>query len=277
MTTTGDTPDNQVGVVNAQTPLAEVAGGTAEHTVEPPPNIETLVVVAKLASVHEVPSAFGVTTGARYPVVEIATGELPEEWVACYCEVSSALDAQITIKWPEAPSTKWYIYGDAFGHVAIDPKVASAIGQAGFATPKGIVAVGVHTVGGLFGLNGNEQGTAYVISTIPDTASGDHPPHECLVASNLFSASGELVAAPGAGKRLRIYGWELCSTGSAVIAFLLDNGAPRTFGAVCGLGNVSGQLPAQGWPITTNAAIGLDLFSGTGDVVAIVYYSVETV
>lgn len=272
-----DTPDNQRGVYNPQVPLATVPGGTASVTVTVPANTETLVILAEMTVASYSVTPTGVTTGLRYPEVRVAEGALPSEHVTTYVECSSALDTEVHLEWGGAPVGTWYVYGDAGIHVVLDPVVSGAVGRTGRATPNGAFLIGGRAPTGLEAVAVNDNGTLYAIPSVPGIAEGDHPETELSRVTIEAAAGAVLIAAPGAGKRLRVFSVNL-STGVATQVLALREGETSHFlAAVCGPGNVALTLPGQGYPLASNTSLGTVFAGAAGTVYGAVYYTTETV
>ena len=274
---TPDTPDYQRGVVSAQQLLATVAAGTAEVTVDVPPNAETLIVC-----VQEYPSslfirAVGVTTGVVYPTAYCSTGDGIVTWQAQFFDCSSPLDSKVQITCATAPSQPWYVYSDAAVHVVIDPISANAIGGTGAANPGGTVQVGGTDGTDLRTLRTSEQGMVYTVPSAPDTAAGDHPPNELLTAHVQLTASGNAFAAPGAGLRYRIFAAAMSALASGLTGWIYDLTATRLFLTMGISGWAAQTYGPTGIALSADSAITFGLNSGTGTTDIIIVYTVETV
>lgn len=272
-----DTPDNQVGTFNPQVLLKTVPGGTAATTVTPTPNMETLVVVGKMTAVLATPNVTGVSTGTRYPYVRTNVGSLPAEWVTLYAEVSTVLDPEVHIEWGTAPTTEWYVYADAGIHLTIDPALAGTIGEVGGPRPNGLVLVGGSGPFGAEPIEIDSLGQQYVIPTIPHKASGDHPFTELEHISALEEGTATILAAPGSGKRYRLFSVSLSSTGAGQVGYVQDALSGQAFAGIVGVGNSVTTIPGQGVPLSENAALRLTLEGAAGKVVLVAYYTTETI
>jgi hypothetical protein len=275
--TLGDTPDNQVGVVNAQQLLATVASGTANATVTVPTNSETLVVQSKVVAASQPPEVTGVASGFKYPGVQIRTGVFPNIYGVAYFDVSTAVDAEYAVHFPEAPAATWYVYADDFGHVTIEPATAGTTGRLGGEAPPRIMQVGGEGGGKLYPLEVNTLGSAYIIPTVPSIVAGDHPTVEVTYVLLALEATGVIVAAPGASKRIRVFGAQLASKTANQFVYLRDATTTLGFACVVGGNSTPAVLPAQGLPLSVNSAMEVVFYEGVGKVLAAFYYTIENV
>lgn len=124
---------------------------------------------------------------------------------------------------------------------------------------------------------GNAQGLGYSIPSAPSEATGDHPLNEILQAGNLFSASGAILGAAGAGKRYRIFLAAMSGLSGAVQGYIDDSisGAPIAF--VVNASTTIVPIPLSGLALPTNAGVNYTLFAGSGAVFAMVLYTLETI
>ena len=241
-------PDWQRGVYSAQKLLATVAGGTRTASVTVPPNAETIVVsIPGGAGAYRL-SLQGQTSLTEYPGIQaIQQTNIPitPMW---FFDVSQCLDPIVEVIFTIAPATTWYVYADAGIHLTADiTKIANA------------------------------SGIEYVIPTLPDTAGSDHPATELQLINATFAANGVLLASPGGGKRYRVFAWQIASQGAAVTGYLTDSLTNLGF-AFGGLNIGSAlTLPAQGFPLSTNAAVNFNLWGGAGNISVVLYYTTETV
>jgi len=278
---TPDTPDYQRGVVSAQQLLATVAAGTDTVTVNVPPNAETLIVCVPLSPSTIRIRAVGVSTGIVYATAYGVTDDVVATWQTQFFDCSSPLDSQVEIICGSAPTGTWYVYSDAGVHVVFDPIVASTIGEPGPTLPGGAVLVGGDAAGSLRALAVNLQGLPYAIPSAPDIAAGDHPPNELLVASVVdVTALTVIVAAPGAGKRVRVFSANVHNppTAGAGSKVILNDAATNLSSYI-----YSGEMAAldfkpSGFACATDAPINLSVAGAAGVLGgATVVYTVETV
>jgi len=279
---TPDTPDYQRGVVSAQQLLATVAAGTAEVTVDVPPNAETLIVC-----VQEYPSslfirAVGVTTGVVYPTAFCSTGDGIVTWQAQFFDCSSPLDSKVQITCATAPSQPWYVYSDAAVHVVIDPISANAIGGTGAANPGGTVQVGGTDGTDLRTLRTSEQGLPYAIPSPPGIDTGDRPPVELTwLTTTGLTVSTNVLSSPGAGKRYRLFyvnPFVEDAAGACYVEFYAAYGGLVILGypgATAGVGVPPITLPLVGLPVLADGGLTLTVAGGTCGIT--LGYTVETV
>jgi hypothetical protein len=121
------------------------------------------------------------------------------------------------------------------------------------------------------------QGIPYAIPSAPSTAAGDHPPNELLVLPFINAGSGVVLAAPGAGKRYRIFGGNIVSQdASAASSIVAVFGGVNGYLATCrsAADSVPFTVPLSGIPTDTNSAISVLTDKpniGTG----VIYYTIE--
>lgn len=248
MTQNVDTPDYQRGVVNAQVLLATVPGGTSTVTVGVPPNTETLVVIVPGAAANTGIFCTGVVTGVQYSGVKSSAEPLVSETPTWWFDVSAVVDASVKVSLTVATADVWYVYADA----------------------------GTHTVADISKLVSN-LGVQYQIPTVPATDLGDHPPTEVTVSSAYISSTSAIIAAPGAGLRLRIFSAQLATVTAGLLGYVLDNAAGRGLAACAGAGNSITTFPGQGYPMSTNSALEYEVLAGSGSMWVAVVYTTETV
>lgn len=243
-----DTPDYQRGIVSAQKQLAFLDQTSDVVTVGVPPNAETLVVATPTNSLLSTPVCSGLTTALNYPAVRVggflgALGAI--HWMF---DISSALDAQVQIKWAGANLEQWWVYADSGVRLTVNPTQTS-----------------------------NQLGQQYVIPTVPSTATFDHPPNELQAVSASGSSGFTLLAAPGAGKRYRVFTAALSCSGAAIDAAIWDASNDTQLLHITGPGNPTITFPLTGVPLGTNASIGVPIFAAAGTLNAMVTYTTETV
>jgi len=245
-----DTPDGQLGVVNAQLQLATVAGGTRTCEVGIPPNAESLIVMAP--STTSVGSCFvqGVTTGLLYPGIlqtpQPAFGE-QQVWVF---DVSSVTDAQVFVEFNVAPTEEWYVYADAGVHIVADTSKLTDL-----------------------------RGVTYAVPSVPNTAAGDHPPTELSSYVNNGVATGTvIIAAPGAGKRPRVFYASIApETGGNTASLITTTGGVTVASIKATTGGQSQPVDYKptGLPCPANA--GLEVTTTGGAASVVVVYTTENI
>ena len=243
-----DTPDNQRGVVNAQALLSAAAGGTQLVNLALPPNCETLIVVVPAVITDNALTCVGAISNVSYPVVKAAPSRFSNTTSAFICDVSNVIDAEVDVSWTNAPGIEWYIYSDAGVHVITD-------------------------VGSDRDINGGQ----FVVPSVPYADKYSHPRQEVLFTSVGLAANGAVLAAPGAGNRYRIFGASMSTPTAGLEGGILDVATSQTLLSCAGAGNAVAHLPAQGVPLSTNAALEYELFAGAGTMTVCVQYTEEVV
>lgn len=236
---TVDTPDYQVGVTSAQALLATVAAATISVVVGVPPNAETLIVMQPQTTAVTGCTCTGVTSGLQYTGMRADRGNSTSTATTWFFDVSSAVDQQVTIVWNIAPVGTWYVYSDAGVHLVADPSR-------------------------LMDTNGSQ----YVVPIAPSTRTGNHPPTEVqAIAFNNVPSGTVLLAAPGAGKRYRIFSAS-CSVQTAGQLLGLRDSVSGTFFYSAGGGADAIAQPfsygPSGLPLSVNAAVTLITSAGVG-------------
>lgn len=243
-----DTPDYQRGIVNAQVLLAKVTTGAGHVSVSLPPNIETLIVCGEQAATLNGVSVVGDQSGADYIVQFMRTTQGGGAASTIVADVSSALDTSVTITVGSVTQGNWYVYGDSGVHMVTEMS---------------------HLING--------YGQAYTIPSVPSTAAGNHPPTEISYYTAGLTAAGNVLAAPAAGSRYRIFGVLLQVPSTTPVCYLDASGAGQTLCGCLGGQTMVPRLPAQGvaWPAA--APVHLSYGSGSGTIVVGVQYTTEEV
>lgn len=269
-----DTSDWGNQVSNNQTLLGSFAGGTTVEEVAIPPNVESIIIVCG-SSVSTAPEVIGVTTGAIYPVIGWGLGGgYPECWL---CLVTPASDSNVEIQWNVAPVSSWYVVSDQ--GVRIVGTISNSSGQAGvpFGGAPTMVAGQVPISTYLAAIQVNSLGQQSVVPSVPSVLANDHPSNELLAIQANLAGAANVLAAPGAGKRYRIFYADL-SIRSAVANGLgvLVLGATQLVVAF-GFTTYRQLFGApSGIPMPTNTAVSYTVVNATNCDMAIVY-TVETV
>jgi hypothetical protein len=241
-----DTPDGQMGVVSAQALLAQVAAGVQFVTVGVPPNAEGLVVVVPgLAIPSNLILAYGTVTGAYYTGA-VSTSPTAPPTTTAFFDASSVTDDQVTVSVLQVPPVPWFVYADTGVHLMADISKAA-----------------------------NRKGVQYVIPTAPALDTGDHPPVELIAAGLQFNANGNLLNAPPAGMRHRIFqlqAFVYTGTGYVVVVDGIA-GTQLCFGGVGGMSDRA-FLPS-GLPLTIDAPLVVELSAAGGGAVVSVVYTTE--
>jgi hypothetical protein len=230
------TPDYQRGVVSAQALLATVPANTTTVTVGVPPNAETLIVTAPVAPITPTLYCVGVTTGLRYPGTPIPPAGAGYPGATYFFDASSALDSQVTFQFLIAPTHEWFVYSDAGVHITADlSKLA------------------------------NLQGIPYYIPSAPSTAAGDHPPNELSnVVFDSVASGTQILAAPGAGLRYRVF-YVTLQANSTGQRMGMSGGSQGlvTANSVSDIVPVTVDFKPTGIPLPTNSAISVNGTGGT--------------
>ncbi|MGH3262025.1 MAG: hypothetical protein ACRDNS_08530 [Trebonia sp.] len=243
-----DTPDHQQSTVSAQKLLAVGLATDQNLTVDIPPNAETLLVALSLGAVSDTITVAGLTSGISYSggqLIGSPTSGFTQTWAF---DISAPVDAQVQITLGSVPGEPWYVYVDAGVHTVVD-----------LATRR------------------DPSGSQYVLPIVPGTVAGYHPPDEVLIVGNDGAGSFHLLAAPGAGKRYRIFGACMASTSSDVIGLLIDSISGQWLLVLAGPGNAQVQFPAQGVALSANGPLGYLLGGGTGTTYCQATYTIEAV
>lgn len=246
-----DTPDYQRGIVNAQKLLATGEGGGGPVTVTLPPNCETLIVIITALGGRPVVKVSGVSTGHVYPGVPFPSqfGQAQD-----YCwmfDVTSSLDAQVSVSGVGAALTPYAIYADSGVHITADmSKLSNSIGQ------------------------------QYIIPSVPSTLAGDHPPNELkYVSVTDLATPATILPALGVGNRYRIFYATMNMADANVLSDLRDAtpATPFLHGATgaAGTPTAASYLPS-GIPLTANSAI-TGTCSVASHVTATIAYTTEAV
>lgn len=150
-----------------------------------------------------------------------------------------------------------------------------------FAAPGATVPIDAVMVGGSDGthlqpIKTNKVGNPYTVSVAPDSATADHPPNELKVAAAAAGAAlSLLVAAPGAGLRLRIFHATVAASTAGTLAALEDSSATVNIVAAGTFPQQVSGLPS-GIPLPTNTGVEIST-TGGATASASVVYTIETV
>lgn len=241
-----DTPDYQRGTVNPQVLLATVPANTRTATVTIPPNAENLVVMFKGYNTTFQLYCEGVATGLQYPGSEVFTTGQTAPTQTFIFDVTNVIEQEVVLVCTNTPTVPWYVYSDAGVHVVVDMSKLC-----------------------------NDYGQQYVIPTVPSITAGDHPPNELSRGFYNSTVNGNIVAAPGAGNRLRIFSLFMSCTTAGQYSEIKDGPGGLPLLNLSGAGNSALTLPGQGFPISTNSPLYLNV-GGAGGVAAGAYYTTET-
>lgn len=243
-----DTPDFQTGVVSAQKLLASCAAGVTERAVYVPVNAETLIIVATEQNAISSISVTGNTTGISCPLSSISAPEGSGFSPTWYADVSSVLDDAVTVSITFGVASAWYIYADSGVHMVSD-------------TNKAV----------------NNQRVQYTIPIPPDTASGDHPYNNLSFAHAYLTAVGVAFAAPGAGKRYRVFSAQGVQWSGTPFGYVQDSLSGQIFAMVGGNAQFPINFLPYGLPLEDNAAVNYGMIAGNGAVLILLTYTIETI
>jgi hypothetical protein len=243
-----DAPDYQRGVISAQKLLATVPAGTASVTVGIPPNAETLIVTAADMADGGTIYVQGTSTLYKYPGLRLPSQPHMTAALTWVFDISNSMDEQVNVVFTDAPGMIWFVYADSTAHVIADASTLK-----------------------------NTRGSMYVVPAVPSTAAGDHPVDELQCAVNGFGVNSTFIYSPGAGQRLRVFTLALANTTTTLTSQFIDSVTGGLLGFLQGVGPLVLPLPGQGYPLSADAALEVQLGSGGGVVVATAYYTVETV
>lgn len=270
-----DTPDYQYGVVSAQKLLATVPDTETSVTVGVPPNAETIVVLAP-GSLN--PADFtckGATSGLDYPPVPYGPSETGANTTSIVFDVSAAVDSSVTITYGFPAAFVWYVYSDSAAHVHTNAYLARTQNQAGNAAPVDALQIGGTDGTDLRAIRTDTNGQQFTVPAPPGTGTGDHPPVELSTAYVYNGTGGNvLVAAPGAGKRIRLFFVQLIAAISGSVAYLQNGAADRLYAYGTSQG-MTAKVPLAGIPVPANDSLVAHISSG--NVYCTVMYTIETV
>jgi hypothetical protein len=274
-TSVGLAPNTSVTTSTPEALLDTVAGAVSSAVVAVPSGAQSLVLLDPSGN-GTVPSVTGATSGNGYVVLQPTTNT--SRW---YVPVDAAIDTSVTVTWLAAPSTTWYVIAS----IAPGPLVYLGA-QQGNATSIGSGADCVLEGG----LDQSFVQRARLIDTLrrpavvlqaPSSATGDHPAVELQTAKlTAQTAAGTLIAAPGAGKRLRLFEAGIACVGGTGVAGLNWTDWNANAGAIRAMGGFflggSRTFPLSGVALSTNTAVTIAV-GGTVTYDAFATYSVETV
>lgn len=243
-----DTPDYQRGVVSAQKLLA-APSATSSVIVSPPPNTESMILIAdQPSSPSDVVWCVGQTSLAYAPVYRLPASNGVNFNGAWIFDVSSVIDSSYRVYYGNGSGTRWYVYADAAARLVVDGSKLTDL-----------------------------HGQQYVIPTVPSTLAGDHPPVELQSFGGNFNANGNILAAPGAGFRYRVFHASAVPLTGGTYFAELGNSAGGTLFLFCS-GIAGGQMSfyPSGLPCGTNAPIFIG-FSAAGEVSVSLAYTTEVV
>ena len=241
-------PDWQRGYYSAQKLLASVPAGTYSVTVTVPPNAETIIVQAANITAGAYVTMQGVDTSITYAGFQTDRAGAVSGAFSAFFDCSSILDSQVTLHLQNSLAKPWYVYADA----------------------------GVHVVGDV-NKTVNLDGYQYVIPTAPGGWPSDHPLNEISVAYvEATTANATILAAPGVGKRYRLFSAQVLVASGTLWAGISDT---STGLFVCwGANNSPGYMSygPSGVPLGNNGGVTLNL-SAPGTIYGTVAHTTETI
>lgn len=241
-------PDYQRGVVSAQKELYSGAISSPGLNVGIPPATETLVVISNASPSLVIPTVAGISSGVVYPALLLTPSTFTGGYWTFLYDVSAAVDPTVKLTGSPIHGCNVVVYADAGVHLTADASKLT-----------------------------NQQGLAYIISSLPNPGTADHPPNELQSASVIFNypATTTLLAAPGAGKRYRLFCLSLFA--SSNWAAFGDSGGMSLTGVSSGGTTIWTPHP-QGVACNTNAAVGVtSAGANPTSGIAVVQYTTETV
>ncbi len=272
-----DTPDHQYSAVSAQRLLATIPAGTTTIDVDLPINLETLVLVAQVVDYPTYITVTGKTTGVQYAGVALPPLDSGSSWSQFLYDVSSAVDATVTITFASATVADIYAYSDAGVHLIADPNLAAALSFTGDNARPNTLQIGGTDGTYLRALRTDASGQLQAVQTIPGTTAEDHPVTEILSESDTPAHDRDVISAPGAGKRLRVFAMQMSSTGAGTRGVLTEGSGGGLLCAcdIAGYGSVN--LPDQGYALPENTSVYYNVITGTDGMHISIYYTIETI
>jgi hypothetical protein len=278
-----DTPDFQRGSFAPSKLIGAFGAGTNVETVNLPANAETVLIIKGSQSLT---SVVGVTTGSSYPVVQ----PLPGDNGFYLVFVAPGADPQVTITWGANAQWTWYVVADAGVRLIADlileqmagPGTGGSLAPSSGLFVGGYVQVGINRLFEPF--RTDAIGRSYTIPGVPATDTGDGPPYELKYYAGVLNAGAgvTIIAAPGAGKRIRIF-YAKCRTFSGSASTVA-----ATFGGVVMILVASGTtasssdldtliVPLTGIATDANTPVVYTSSAGNPGLIAVVIYTVETI
>lgn len=285
-----DSPDYQQLGAGAQQLFGPFAFNDLSQAITLPANCFSLMVIAPSASGTQFPSCTGNTTGADYPMFQIPNRTLTggdATWIAM---ILPELDQSVQITWTggNLPGHWWVVadYGPRMIYDLATAQLSQLVGNAGF----GLRTVPyVYQGGNLHEVVGTSGGVPYGVPSAPATDTGDRPPTELTYFFNEVTSTGTIIAAPGAGKRLRVFFAKVSAVvfGSTTTFVLLRMHANSVHTQTCLVGTGSANVPSTpqsqatypltGLALDANTAIDIDNGGSTFDVLVEILYTIETI
>lgn len=260
-----DTPDGQQGVTGPQALIGSFGAAQQAGSVPVPENCGSVWIIASGINNANHPLVVGQNSLSNYPAYQVkalTSSGNDSFWIIPSIQ---SVDISLTITWGSVPGASWFVIADTLSRFNVSVGMGSQ-----FVPPSQ-----------------DSLGDGYVIDTVPSVLAGDHPANELQLAYTNLGVSGNLIAAPGAGKRLRLYrGKLILYTNPASTWASLNIGKNSTTPAMClcGLAPGTNGLPIidtfkfdkTGMPTDTNTAVTLTLGAASA-AICWAEYTVETV
>ena len=126
-------------------------------------------------------------------------------------------------------------------------------------------------------LTTDTHGRQFTVPTVPGTGSGDHPETEIVTASGSFTPTATtLVAAPGAGKNLRVFSMQAVAISGDIVGYFVTSDLAAILSWFNSTTFLNFSFPVQGYPLPENVGIESNIASGTGKVGWLITYTIET-
>lgn len=271
------TPDYQQGVFSPQILLAN--NPTNPVTITLPANIESLIILAQFTSATSTPTVRGATTAQLYPVFQ-QINFLSGGNIMYVCSVSNAADTQVTITWGGAVPVSWQVIGDSGVRVVTDAAISAALVSSGGSSLLGMISYGQTSAlpSGAFPMVVNHRGSQNVVPVAPSTLTADHPPDELQFAvAAAVVASTQIIAAPGVGKRIRLFRSVISSTAGGTAEVLLTDGAANWSVSVNNGMVAQTDYGPSGVPMGANVPLNATLLAGAGVFSGSATYTIENI
>jgi hypothetical protein len=218
--------------------------------------------------------AVGVTTGLHY-LSSISTGaETSKLTQTVYLDVAQCLDEEIEVKLLAKAAGSWYVYADAGVHLVSEPALAGTIAEAGVDAPTASVLVGGTDGVAIEALKVNPYGELHTTPAIPGESSSGSASVELTRALSQASETTLLIAAPGAGKRLRIFTVQMVAMAEARGRLYTSVGG-SAFAVASENGPVFVTFAPYGLTLGTNEGVYYEKMAGDEAMYMIVTYTVE--
>lgn len=119
-------------------------------------------------------------------------------------------------------------------------------------------------------------GQQFVVPTVPDPTPIGHPSTELQFATSALAANGNVRAAPGVGKRYRVFSAHITPV-TGLEAYMADSVTGEGFIIAQQAASVQLSFEPTGLPLSANAAIKYVVAAGTGTSVMGVTYTIEII